>query len=144
MLVRDHARGVIAQQQRFRIGRLLVDRDAHVVERGDDRFHRRGFGEVIRQVVVDLGVRQVAAFLAQLNERAHLALTLFILLCGHCDIGLHRAGLALPLFARRPGALRAGATTSSPNLPDQNLPYFLLDRFARRRQIPGSERNGSR
>lgn len=90
-------------------------------------------------MVVDLGVREVAAFLAQLNERAHLALTLFILLRGHCDIGLHRAGLALSLVRPPAGALHAGATMSSSESSRSKLAiYFLLDRFARRRQIPGA------
>ncbi|WP_244173285.1 hypothetical protein [Caballeronia temeraria] len=71
------------------------------MERADDGFHRRRFREIIRKVVVDLGVREVAALFAQLDERAHLTLTLFILFGGHCDIGLYRAGLALP-FVRPP------------------------------------------
>ena len=79
LVVRDYRR-VGVEQQRFRIGGRLVDRHTHVVEGGDDGFHRRGLREVVGQVIVDLRVRQIAALLAQLDQRAHLALLLFDLL----------------------------------------------------------------
>ncbi len=79
-LVVGDDRRIGVQQQRFSVGRRLVDSHAHVVEGGDDGFHRRGLREVVGQVIVDLRVRQVAALLAQLDQRAHLALLFFDLL----------------------------------------------------------------
>ena len=59
---------VVGQQQRFGIRRVLVDRDAHVVEGADDAFDRFRIDDVFGQVVVDFGVRQEAAFLAELDQ----------------------------------------------------------------------------
>src|SRR6202012_2352786 len=70
-------RGIVVQQQRFSIGRLLVDGHAHVVERADDAFDRLGLGEVVREVVVNFGVRQEAALLAELDQRAQFRAALF-------------------------------------------------------------------
>ncbi|MNM94349.1 hypothetical protein D3C81_1067470 [compost metagenome] len=68
-------RRAVAQQQRFGIRRLLVDLHAHFGERVDDAFHRRRVGEVFRQVVADIGVGQVPALLAQLDQGTQLLAT---------------------------------------------------------------------
>ena len=52
--------GGIGQQQRLGIGRLLVDRDAHVVDHVDDVLDLLRIDDIARQMVVDLTVGQVA------------------------------------------------------------------------------------
>ncbi len=70
-------RGRIGQQQRLGIRRLLVHRDAHVVDRVDDVFDLLRIDDLGRQVVVDLGIGQVALFLAARDEQLQLRLTVF-------------------------------------------------------------------
>ena len=74
VLVGDRRRR-IRHQQRFGIGRLVVDVDAHVVDHADDVFDLLGVQHVVGQVVVDLGVGQVAAILAEHDQvlQAHAA-----------------------------------------------------------------------
>ena len=55
-------------QQRFGVRRLVVDLDPHVVDHGDDALDLFGVEDVVGQVVVDLGVRQVAALLAEHDQ----------------------------------------------------------------------------
>ncbi len=61
-------RGVGGDEQRLLVGRLVVDLDAHVAEGRDDRFDLLGVHQVVREVVVDLGVRKEAALLAELDQ----------------------------------------------------------------------------
>src|SRR5690606_20968617 len=69
VVVAGRNRRVFAHQQGFGIGRLVVDRDAHVVEGADDAVDGLGVNQVVGQMIVDLAVRQVAAILAQLDEQ---------------------------------------------------------------------------
>jgi len=62
------SRAGVGQQQRFGVGRLLIDRHAHVVEQRHHDFERFGLGQLVGQVVVDFAVRQVAARLAELDQ----------------------------------------------------------------------------
>ena len=55
-------------QQRFGVRRLVVDLDAHVVDHGDDGLDLLGVEHVVGQVVVDLGVGEVAALLAEHDQ----------------------------------------------------------------------------
>ena len=59
---------VIGQQQRFRIGRVFVDGDAHVIEGTDDAFDGFRIDDVFGQVIVDFRVGQETAFLAELDQ----------------------------------------------------------------------------
>jgi hypothetical protein len=61
-------RGVV-QQQHLGVGRLLVHRHAQVVEHRDHDFQRLGVHQLFGQVVGDFAVRQVAARLAQRDQR---------------------------------------------------------------------------
>ena len=67
LVVGDGRRGVRHQQVLGGRG-LVEDLDLHVVEGGDDRFDLLRVDDVVRKVVVDLGVRQVAALLAELDQ----------------------------------------------------------------------------
>ena len=58
----------IGQQQRFGIRRLLVHRDTHVVDHVDDVFDLLGIDDIVRQVVVDLGIGQETLLLAARNQ----------------------------------------------------------------------------
>ena len=68
VFVRYASRRALGNEQRVRIRRLVVDLDAHVVERRDDGLDLLGIHHVVGQVVVDLGVREEAAFLSELDE----------------------------------------------------------------------------
>ena len=59
-----------AQQQRLGIRCLLVHRDAHVVDHLHDVFDLLRIDDLGGQVVVDLGVRQEALFLAATDRAA--------------------------------------------------------------------------
>ena len=63
-----HCRRGIGHEQGFGIRRLVVDGNAHVVDHADDALDLLGIEHVVRQVVVDLGIGQVAAFLAQHDQ----------------------------------------------------------------------------
>ncbi len=58
----------LRHQQLLGVRGLVVNRDAHVGEHRDHAFDLLGVGHVVGQVVVDLGVREVAALLAQDDE----------------------------------------------------------------------------
>ena len=77
----DHGRGVLAHQQVFRCRRFVEDTDAHVVEGRNDRFDLLGIDDVVRQMVVDLGVGQVATLLAERDQRLQAQAAL---------VGVHR------------------------------------------------------
>src|SRR5690606_31762453 len=72
----------VGHQQRLGVGRLVVDRDAHVAEGADDRLDRLGVDQIFRQVVVDLGVGEEAAILALLDQLLGLGARGFALLFG--------------------------------------------------------------
>jgi hypothetical protein len=61
-------RGVV-QQEHLGVGRLLVHRHAQVVQHGDHDFQRLGVDQLLGQVVGDFAVGQVAARLAQRDQR---------------------------------------------------------------------------
>ena len=65
VLLGDGGGGRLGQEERLGIGRLVVHGDAHVGEHRDHALDLLGVGHVVGQVVVDLGVREVAALLAQ-------------------------------------------------------------------------------
>ncbi len=67
-IVVRHRRRRIRHQQRFGIRRLVVDMDTHVVDHGDDVFDLLGVHHVVGQMIVDLGVGQVAALLAEHDQ----------------------------------------------------------------------------
>ena len=67
IFVGDRRRGFV-HDQRFGIRRDVAHRDAHVVDHAHHAFDLLDF-EHFRQVVVDFGVGQVAAFLAQQDQR---------------------------------------------------------------------------
>ena len=58
----------------------------YVVEGGDDRLDLLGVDDVVRQVVVDFGVGQVALLLAELDE---------VLQAGLAGLGVHGAGASV-------------------------------------------------
>ncbi len=60
---------VVGDDQRLGIGRLLVHGHAQVVQRGDHGFKRLGVEQLVGQMVGDFDVRQVAARLAQFQQR---------------------------------------------------------------------------
>jgi hypothetical protein len=57
--------GASVHQQLLGVRGLVVHRDAHVGQHRDHALDLLGVGHVVGQVVVDLGVREVAALLAQ-------------------------------------------------------------------------------
>jgi hypothetical protein len=67
----------VGEQQRLGIRRLLVHRDAHVVDRVDDVLDLLRIDDLGRKVIVHLGVRQVALFLAARDEQLQLRLAVF-------------------------------------------------------------------
>jgi len=69
----------LRHQQRFGIGRLVVDLDPHVVDHGDDAFDLLGVENVVRQVIVDFGVSEVAALLAEHDQILQPGLACFCL-----------------------------------------------------------------
>jgi hypothetical protein len=79
-------------QQRGGVGRLLVHRDAHVVEHRDDGLEDLVVDQLLGQVVVDLLVRQETTRLAHLDERLELLAALGDFLLG--ERGLVQAELA--------------------------------------------------
>ena len=72
VVVVGRGRDVLVHQQRLGVRGLVEDLDAHVAERADDRVDRLGVDQVVGQVIVDLGVRQEAALLAELDQRLQL------------------------------------------------------------------------
>ncbi len=72
IVVRGRGRNVLVHQQRLGIRRLVEDLDAHVAEGTDDGVDRLGVDQVVRQVIVDLGVGQEAAVLAELDQGLEL------------------------------------------------------------------------
>ena len=65
VIVRD---GGVRQQQRFGVGRLLMDGNAHVVDHVDDILDLLGIDDVVRQVIVHFRVGQITLFLAAGNQ----------------------------------------------------------------------------
>ena len=60
---------LVGEQQGFGVGRLLIDGHAQIVEHGHHGFQRFRIDQLVRQVVVDFAVSEVAARLAQLEQR---------------------------------------------------------------------------
>jgi hypothetical protein len=83
----DRGRG-LGHQQLLGVRGLVVDGDPHVGQHRDHALDLLGVGHVVRQVVVDLGVREVAAILAEDDE---VLQALFLGL----DLGLLDLGLVL-------------------------------------------------
>ena len=79
LIVRCHGRRAVVQQERLRIRRLLVHGHTHVAERADDGLHCRSLRKVAGQVIVDVRMGKVAALTPKRDQRAHLALTRFVL-----------------------------------------------------------------
>jgi hypothetical protein len=67
-LLRRGGRAAAGDEERRRVGRLLVTGDAHVVEHRDDRLEDLVVHQLLGQVVVDLLVREEAARLPHLDE----------------------------------------------------------------------------
>ncbi len=86
---------LLGQQQILAGRRLVEDLDVHVVERRDDRLDLLGIHHVIGQVVVDFGVGQVAAFLAQRDQGLE-ARALGFDIERQCLGGRHQLFLAAP------------------------------------------------
>ncbi len=71
------------RHDRFGIGRNFVHLDAHVVDHADDVFDLLRIDDVVRQVIVDFGVRQVALLLALDDQGLDFGLLLLIVFSGH-------------------------------------------------------------
>ncbi len=69
-------RSGVGQQQGLGIRRLLVHRDAHVVDHVDDIFDLFRIDDFAGQMIVDFRVGQVTLFLAARNQQFQLRLTL--------------------------------------------------------------------
>ncbi len=100
--------GLVRQQHHFGFGGALVDGDAHVVEGRDDAFDRFRIDDVFRQVVVDLGMGQVAALLAHIDQVLQLLAALFEFGFRETGFVQHAEALRLAL-ARLRGGLHFGA-----------------------------------
>ncbi len=68
--------GGVGQQQFLGIRRLLVDRDAHVVDHVDDVFDLLRIDDVVREVIVDFAIGQVTLLLAAGDQQLDLGLLL--------------------------------------------------------------------
>jgi hypothetical protein len=73
VLGRRRGRG-FRHQQRVGVGRLVEDLDAHVADHRDHALDLLGVDQVVGQVVVDLGVGEVAALLAEHDQALEAAL----------------------------------------------------------------------
>jgi hypothetical protein len=96
-------RRVLGHQEGLGVGRLVVDLDPHVVDHADDAFDLLGVQHVVREVIVDLGVGQEPALLAEndqvLEARASRLgiIAMRVGLNGCCHRRRHRR-LALSIF----------------------------------------------
>src|SRR5690606_36395401 len=88
----------IAHEQRVGVGRLIVDRNAHVAERADDAIDGFRINQVIGQVVVDLTVGQISTLLTQLNQYFQ-AVAARLLLLGRHLIARRHVFIGLAAFA---------------------------------------------
>ena len=95
----------IGHQQIFGRRGLVKDADAHVAEGGNDRFDLLGIDEVVRQVIVDLGIGQVSPLLAQRDQRFELGATHFCI-----ERGRRRGGCEYLTDGVFLGARLGGAT----------------------------------
>ncbi|MNK14497.1 hypothetical protein D3C87_326200 [compost metagenome] len=101
-------RGVFAHQQRFGVGCLVVDRDTHVAEGADDAIDGFGVDQVIRQMIVDFAIRQVAAVLAQLDQLLQAVAAGFVFFGRHGAAGNQILGIGLAALAAALGRLQIG------------------------------------
>ena len=90
----------VGHQQRVGVRRLVEDRDAHVAEGADDRVDRLGFDQPLGQVVVDLGVGQEAALLAELDQLPSAACGALELFLGDALLRVRERFLDQRLFLR--------------------------------------------
>jgi hypothetical protein len=74
--------GRLRHQQGVRIGRLVEDLDAHVADHRDHALDLLGVDQLVGQVVVDLGVGEVAALLAEHDQALQAALARLDVGCG--------------------------------------------------------------
>ena len=136
------ATGVLAHQQRFSVGSLVIDRDAHVAEGADDAVDGLGVDQVVRQMVVDFAVGQVATVLAQLDQLLEAVAAGFVFLGGHRTAGDQVLGIGLAALAAALGRLQVGRTSPSPSIgsskPSESLLAFLAGRPGRRPLGPGA------
>jgi hypothetical protein len=88
------------QHQLFLVGRLVVDPDAHVAERRDDRLDLFRVHQVVGQVVVDLRIGEEAAVLAQLDQVLQARAARLGVFLG--QFGRDQPGVLLALAPRAP------------------------------------------
>ena len=107
---RHRLRPGVSEQQRLAIGRNFVHLDAHAVDHADDVFDLLRIDDVVGQVIVDLGVGQVALFHA-LDDQG-LDFGLLLLVAGFCSHGLscfkQRLGSIGGVSSRYPRLARCG------------------------------------
>ncbi|MDT4843188.1 hypothetical protein FQZ97_771110 [compost metagenome] len=101
-------RRVLAHQQRFGVGGLVVDRDAHVAEGADDAVDRFRVDQVVGQMVVDFAVRQVAAVLAQLDQLLQAVAAGFVFFRAHRAASDQVLGIGLAALAATLRRLQVG------------------------------------
>ncbi len=103
----------LRHQQRFGVRRLVVDLDPHVVDHGDDALDLLGVEDVVGQVVVDLGVGEVAALLAEHDQVLQPRLARFGLGRRQLDLAQLDAAVlaAAPCLRRAPS--RCGVPTAA-------------------------------
>ena len=71
-------RGGIVQDQAVRVRCLFMHRNAHVIDHVDNIFDLLGIDDVIRQVIVDLGIGQETLLLTLGDELFQLGLLIFV------------------------------------------------------------------
>jgi hypothetical protein len=82
LVIAGGGRGRVGHEQGLGIRRNLVHLDAHVIDHADDVFDLFRIDNVVRKVVVDFGVGQVALFAALDDELLDFGL-LFLILDRH-------------------------------------------------------------
>ena len=119
-----------AHQQRFSVGSLVIDRDAHVAEGADDAVDGPGVDQVVRQMVADFAVGQVRSLPSLISCFEAVAASY-----SSADTGpraIRSLGSALPRFAAALGRLQVGRTSPSPSIgsskPSESLLAFLAGR----------------
>jgi hypothetical protein len=125
---------------------VLVDGNAHVVEGADDAFDRFRIDDVVRQVVVDLGVGQEAAFLAELDQGLEFlaaALELFLGRFGIRREGVLEQGLFLGLAVLGLGLVDRLEFGALDRVQRGDFVVFRLEFFGLRPRRPGTLTEGS-
>ncbi len=101
-------RRVLAHQQGFGVGGLVIDRDTHIAERADDAVDGFGIDQVVGQMVVDFAVRQVTAVLAQLDQLLQAIAARFVFFRRDGATGDQVLGIGLAALAAALGRLQIG------------------------------------